>query len=164
MRCRRLQRFLLAFLDDELTQKQHQKVAVHLTACPSCAAALQSMEQTLSLVRTMDIHEPEEARWEAFLPALQQRLRQEEAASSQHRSMRQWFWYTFPRPTLVAFATALLLVSALPFVHDLWKTHATPIVVLSEGEDANLLTAVDFLKNLDLLEEVDVVEDTDTAL
>ncbi len=163
MRCRRLQPCLLALLEGTLTQKQHRKIAAHVAACPACAATLQSMQQTINLVRTMDVPELDETYWDAFLPTLQRRIRQD-VVPGRHRAPWHKIWHLVPRPALAALAASLLLVSALPLLRSVWQPQSVPSIVLLKGEEASLVADLDFLKHLDLLEEVDVVEDVDASL
>ena len=61
MRCRRIQRYLLALSEGALDPRRREKVETHVTACPACASALRSLQQTLHLVRGMDMPEPSAA-------------------------------------------------------------------------------------------------------
>ncbi|MGE3536724.1 MAG: anti-sigma factor [Candidatus Tectimicrobiota bacterium] len=162
MRCRRLQRRLLAYLEGELTPQQRQQMAAHLGGCTACSTLLQDMQQTWSLVQETPVVEPEEAYWEALLPTLQQRLRQEKRPS-RRRAFVQWLWHAVPRPALAALATSLLLVSLLPLMRVHWQPSSPPVLVLAGLEEVSGPAEVDFLKHLDLLEEVDVIEDADSA-
>ena len=164
MRCRRIQRYLLSLSEGELAPRRREKVATHVTACPACASALRSLQQTLHLVRGMDIPEPSAAFWEAFGPALHQRLRHEAAAYPERRRFSVRDLFVLPKPVLAAVAVSLLLVSSLPLMRWPWGQRTPPNVVLSGGEEASLTADLDLLKNLDLLEDVDVLEQFDTAL
>ena len=163
MGCRRIQRYLLAFSEGELAPKRRGKVATHVAACPACASALHSLQQTLHLVRDMDVPEPSAAFWEEFGPALHQRIRREAAAQPERRRFRVRDIFVLPRPVLAALALSLILASSLPLVHWHWGQRATPRVVLSRGEEASLIADLDLLKNLDLLEDVDALEQLDAS-
>lgn len=163
MSCRRLQPRLLALLEGTLTSKQQRKMVAHVATCPTCTTTLRDMQQTMALVRTMDVPEPAETYWDTFLSTLQQRIRQE-VVPGKRRSPRRKLWQMIPGPALAALAASLLLVSALPLLRSVWQHQAVPGVVLLNGEDAGIVADLDFLKHLDLLEEVDVVEDVDAAL
>lgn len=164
MGCRRIQHSLLAFSEGELDQKRREKVATHLAACPTCASALHSVQQTLHMVREMDVPEPSTAFWEEFGPALRQRIRREAAAPVERRRCRMRDVLALPRPVLATVAVSLILASSVPFLHWHWGQPAIPSVVLSGGEEASLAADVDLLKHLDLLEEADVLEQLDSAL
>jgi hypothetical protein len=164
MRCRQIQPHLLAFIEGELTQRKHGKVAMHVAACPACASALRSLQQTLHMVQALDVPEPSPVFWEAFGTALHQRIRQEEVAHSGRRRFNIRDLFLWPKPVLAAVAVSLILVGSLPFLHGHWGQKVTPGVILSGGEEASLAADLDFLKHLDLLEEVDVLEQFDTSL
>lgn len=161
MRCRRLQPYLLAWLEGDLPPQQRHQVEAHVAGCPACAAALQNMQQTLHLVRAMEVPEPEAAYWETFMPLLSQRMRQEEAASRRRRPLLPRLWQALPHPALAALVVGMLLVSAMPLLRTVWEPPARPVLVLSGGREEAMAADLDFLKHLDLLEEVDVMEDAD---
>ena len=164
MRCRRTQRYLLAFSGGELDPRRHGKVATHVAACPTCASALRSLQQTLHMVRDMDVPEPSAAFWEEFGPALHQRLRREATVPPQRRRFSVRDVFALPRPVLAALAVSLILASSLPLIRWPWERGAIPNVVLSRAEEASLAADLDLLKNLDLLEDVDALEQLDASL
>ena len=163
MRCRQTQRYLLAFSEAELNQRRHGKVAAHVASCLACASALRSLQQTLHLVRGMDMPEPSAAFWEEFGPALHQRLRREATVSPQRRRFNIRDLFVLPKPVLATVAVSLILASSVPFLPWHWGQRATPSIVLSGGEEASLTADLDLLKHLDLLEDVDVLEQFDTS-
>jgi anti-sigma factor RsiW len=163
MRCRRIQHYLLALSEGELDQRTHGKVATHVAACPACAAALRSLQQTLHMIRDLDMPEPAAAFWEEFVPALHQRIRREAAAQPERRRFRVRDIFVLPKPVLAALAVSLILASSLPLMHWPWGQRALPRVVLSMGEEASLTADLDLLKNLDLLEDVDALEQLDAS-
>ena len=164
MGCQRIQRYLLALSEGELDQRRRRKVAAHVAACPACASALHGLQQTLHMVRGMDMPEPSAAFWEEFGPALHQRLRREAAAPPERRRWSIRDLFALPRPVLATLAVSLILASSVPFLHWPWGQPAIPSVVLSGGEEASLAADLDLLKHLDLLEDADVLEQLDTAL
>lgn len=164
MRCQRIQRYLLALSEGELAPRRRGKVETHVAACPACASALRSLQQTLHLVRGMDMPELSAAFWEEFGPALHQRLRREATVPPERRRFSVWDLFVLPKPVLATVAVSLILASSLPFLRWPWVQQAPPSVVLSGGEEASLAADLDLLKNLDLLEDVDVLEQFDAAL
>ena len=163
MRCQRIQRYLLALSEGELDPRRRGKVATHVAACPACASALRSLQQTLHMVRSMGVPEPSAAFWDEFGPALHQRLRREAAASPERRRFSVRDLFALPKPVLAAVAVSLILASSLPLMHWHWGQRATPSVVLSRVEEASLTADLDLLKNLDLLEDVDTLEQLDAS-
>ena len=158
MRCRQIQPHLLAFIEGELTQRKRGKVALHVAACPACASALRSLQQTLYMVQTMDVPEPSAAFWEAFGTTLHQRIGCAEAAHPGRYRFPIRDLFLLPKPVLAAAAVSLILASSLPFLHGHWGQKATTSIVITGGGEASLAADLDFLKHLDLLEEVDVLE------
>jgi len=163
MRCRRIQHYLLALSEGELDQRTRGKVETHVAACPDCASALRSLQQTLHMIRGLDVPEPAAAFWEEFGPALRQRIRREAAAQPERRRFSVRDLFVLPRPVLAALAVSLILASSLPLMHWPWGQRATPRVVLSRVEEASLAADLDLLKNLDLLEDVDALEQLDAS-
>lgn len=164
MGCRRIQHYLLALSEGELDQRRRGKVATHVAACPACAFALHSLQQTLHMVRGIDVPEPSAAFWEEFGPALHQRIRREAAASPERRRFSIRDLFVLPKPVLATLAVSLILASSVPFLPWPWGQPAIPSVVLSRGEEASLAADLDLLKNLDLLEDADVLEQLDASL
>ena len=163
MRCQRIQPHLLAFIEGELKQRKHGKVAMHVAACPACTSAMRSLRQTLRVVQTIDVPEPSPAFWQEFGTALHQRIRRAEAAHRGRRRLHIWELFRLPRPVLAAVAVSLILVCSLPFLGGHLGQQRLPRLVLSGGEEASLAADLDFLKHLDLLEEVDVLEQLDPS-
>lgn len=164
MGCRRIQGYLLALSEGELDPRRRAKVTTHVAACPTCASALHSLQQTLLMVRGMDVPEPSAAFWEDFGPALHQRIRREAATPPERRRYRIRDLFVLPKPVLATLAVSLILASSVPLLHWHWRQQATPSVVLSRGEEASLAADLDLLKHLDLLEDADVLEQLDAAL
>jgi len=164
MRCRRIQRYLLTLREGELDQRRRGKVVTHVAACPTCASVLRSLQQTLHMVRGMDVPEPSAAFWEEFGPALHQRLRRETTTPPERRRFSVRDLFVLPKPVLATVAVSLVLASSVPLLHWHWGQRATPNVVLSGREEASLAADLDLLQNLDLLEDVDVLEQFDTSL
>jgi hypothetical protein len=155
---------LLAFIEEELPQRKHGKIALHVAACPACASALRDLQQTLHLVQAMDVPEPSLDFWEAFGTTLHQRIRRAEAVHSGPHRFHIRGLLLLPKPVLAAMAVSLMLASSLPFLHGHWGQKATPSIVITGGGEASVAADLDFLKHLDLLEEVDVLEQFDTSL
>ena len=65
-----IQRMLSAYLDDELTQADAQRVHVHLEDCEECRTALREMREIQRLTGEIEFRDPPEA----ALEALEQRL------------------------------------------------------------------------------------------
>lgn len=162
MRCQRIQPHLLAFIEGELKQRKHGKVARHVAACPVCASRMRSLRQTLRTVQTFDVPEPSPAFWQEFGTALHQRIRREDTVS-RGRRFQVWEPFRLPRPVLAAVAVSLILVCSLPFLSGHLGQQRIPRLVLSGGEEASLAADLDFLKHLDLLEEVEVLEQLDPS-
>jgi len=165
MRCQRIQAHLFAFLEGELRQRQHRRVAAHVATCAACATELRGLRQTLHLVQALEVPEPSAAFWEAFGPALRQRLRQETVVTPSQRRWPLKDFFLWPRPVLAAVAVSLILVGSLPFLYGPRGGHTPtlPGLLLSGGDEASLAADLDFVKHLDLLEEVEVLEQFDTA-
>jgi len=49
----RVSEMLSAYLDDELTPKERERVEAHLKECPACVAELRSLQQTVALLREL---------------------------------------------------------------------------------------------------------------
>ena len=161
MGCRRIQRYLLAFSEAELAPKRRGQVSTHVAACPACASALHTLQQTLHMVRGMDVPEPSAAFWEEFGPALHRRIRWEADVPPAPRRFSVRDLFMLPRPVLATLAVSLILASSVPFLP--WPWGRLPSVVLSTGEEASLTADLDLLQNLDLLEDADVLEQFDPS-
>ncbi|MFN3324386.1 MAG: zf-HC2 domain-containing protein [Bryobacteraceae bacterium] len=57
-----IQRMLSAYLDDELTQADSQRVRLHVEDCPECAATLQQMRELRELTAAVAFAEPPQER------------------------------------------------------------------------------------------------------
>jgi len=163
MGCRRIQRYVLALSEAELDQRRRDKVAAHVASCPACASTLHGLQQTLRMVRDLPVPEPSAAFWEAFGPALHQRIHREATAPVERRRRSIWNLSVLPRPVLATLAVSLILASSVPFLHWHWRQSVIPSVVLSRGEEASLAADLDLLKHLDVLEDADVLEQLDAA-
>ncbi len=65
-----IERLLSAYLDDELTQAEAQRVEVHLEACEPCRTALRELREIQQLTAGIEFRRPPEA----VLEAIERRL------------------------------------------------------------------------------------------
>jgi anti-sigma factor RsiW len=65
-----IERMLSAYLDDELTQAEAQRVELHLEVCASCRTALEEMRRIQQLTAQIPFRQPSEE----ALEAIEQRL------------------------------------------------------------------------------------------
>jgi hypothetical protein len=56
--CRDIRELLSAMLDDAATIEEQQRIAIHLTTCPRCQAALTELRRTMALLRDQGEVEP----------------------------------------------------------------------------------------------------------
>lgn len=59
-----LKRMVSAYLDNELTQAEAQRVRIHLEDCSECARAFDEMSRLRSMTSAAEFPEPPEDRWE----------------------------------------------------------------------------------------------------
>lgn len=75
-RCAKFRSLLSAYLDGELSPREHLDVQGHLQDCPACAASLESLKATCALIADL----PEIVPPPSFHAALSERVRAEAAA------------------------------------------------------------------------------------
>ena len=65
--CEQIKELLSGYLDNELTQQQSQRVALHVEQCESCRATLNQLEQLRAAIKGSDMPELEQDKIEALL-------------------------------------------------------------------------------------------------
>lgn len=65
--CEQISELLSGYLDNELTQQQSQKVALHVEHCETCRATLDQLEQLKAAIKGSDMPELEQHKIEALM-------------------------------------------------------------------------------------------------
>jgi predicted anti-sigma-YlaC factor YlaD len=126
----------------------------HLKACGSCAAELDSMRRTMTLLDE----------WQApadtspyFLTRLRARLHEEQA--------RPAGWLHWFRKPALAISMAVLMISSISLLQGTWdlkdKSNGRATVAMTPGTAVGDLQYLD--RNHDLLADFDMLDDLDTV-
>ncbi|MBI2855099.1 MAG: zf-HC2 domain-containing protein [Chloroflexi bacterium] len=105
MRCKRVGKKLLFYLDKELTAKEQQAIQSHLSACPSCRKELESLSTTQDVLRL-----GAQATATKVVPWAWFELRQCLSDLKGHRSVRFDTWRSRAREFVVRNATVQLVL------------------------------------------------------
>jgi anti-sigma factor RsiW len=139
MNCERMEKWLIAYLDERATAAERREVEAHLAVCIACRTRA---EQFRALWGVLD-----EAPAVEVSPAFDARLRARIAAEPPRRTL--WAWLA-PLPRLAFAATLLLALSV--WISSLPPNPAqnSPVAPSSEAE-------FKMIKDLPLLEDYDVL-------
>lgn len=164
MPCTRIQPHILACIEGELRPRLHRKVAAHLASCPTCQAEVQGLQQTLHLVQTLAVPEPEPVFWETLATTLRPHLQTQPV-----RVLTRWLGQArdllrVPKPVMAAVAVSLIVVGTLPWLHGQRRPPALPALGFSSGDETQIKAELDFFQYLDLLEDVEALEHLDGSL
>ncbi len=98
MTCKKYERLLVSYLDDELSEKDRKEVEDHIGSCPVCKEQARRLGLGLEVFRSIEAHEPA-TELSPYLPA-----RIAARAVEARRSQRLWrlrFGFAFGAMTLV---------------------------------------------------------------
>ena len=112
MKHRRIQKLLSAYLDDELSPREHEKVEMHLRMCDECTEVLSDFDQNSQWVA--DLRQPTPPGiWEA----VQEGIMREPPIKNRDRFSHLWRrWFFRPVPAAVGtFVTVCLMVALIYF-------------------------------------------------
>lgn len=156
MGCEAYRSTLIEYLDGNLTGGARAELEAHLAHCPGCREELRDLQETLTLIASMQVPEPPEAFWQQYLRELRQKV------APAPRLPRLWDWVAaLPLRPIPAMAVGIVLILAVfltwqssperPPMRDLTSLNLTQQLALSQD--------LDLLREMDLLEEIELLED-----
>lgn len=107
MKCKKAKKILKAFLDNELSAGEHQKVKQHLQACPECSQEAESLSRMWQLLLKI----PQEKEVPDVIPAVLRRISREDDRPFLRRIM-QWrssFQGSFATATVLAMIAGFVI-------------------------------------------------------
>lgn len=142
---------LIAYVRDELAERDRRQVADHLAGCAECARAVEDFRRILRDLGS-SVPEPPAIHWGAYGAELREKI--------EARRRRSWGWLGRPLPlALSAVAAGALLVLALQSGTD---RPAAP-VDLASLEETVVASRLDLLRQYPVLERLDLWEDWDVV-
>jgi len=66
MTCRDYKDLMMAYLDGELDERQHQSLQEHLSQCPACAKEMAEFQSIKQMTDNMTLAEPEDQIWQHY--------------------------------------------------------------------------------------------------
>lgn len=149
---------LIAYLKGELAERDHRRVASHVSTCAECTRALEDFRKILQDLAT-SVPQPPAIQWGAYRAELRQKL------EARPQPFRRWQWLLRPLPVALSAAVAgALLIFAFqsgtyrpPVTADLAFLEETAV-----ASRLDLLGQYAMLERLDLLEDLDVIRHLDT--
>lgn len=112
----RIERYLTAYADGELSERLRRKVVAHLEACPDCARELDLLLASDRLRKSAGLPRPSEDRWSAFKSGLSHALDgvdREVRKSARIREVRPIYGYYRRRAVAIAGVCAAVALFAL---------------------------------------------------
>src|SRR5262245_42074919 len=113
-RCSRARDLMPLMLVGEVAPDDEEFVRFHLQECAACRRETERLQTLLGSLATVEVPDPGEAYWDAFLPRLRRRIE-----GKRSRGSIRW---SIPWPALSA-ATAMLLLAGVLGVG--WRTQAS---------------------------------------
>jgi hypothetical protein len=140
MDCRKTKKLLGPFMDEELPEKERQKVADHLERCSACRHRLESLHKVEALSRQLVTVKPDETYWSTFLPRLRSRMARAQKRPTGQK-IREAFGRLFAPPVpwvriagAVAAAVLVFILGRAVVHHEarMRRVRALPKKLLSE--------------------------------
>ena len=123
MKHRRIQELLSAYIDDELSPKEHEAIKMHIHSCDECAEILSELKQNSQ--RITDLRQPTPPGiWEA----VQAQIVSGQQTKDRSRSSHAWYRWAFrPIPAVAGTFVLACLVFALVYLNPNQNYHDDPI-------------------------------------
>ncbi len=148
---------LIAYLKGELTERDHRRVADHLSTCADCTRAAEDFRKILQDLAT-SVPNPPAMQWGAYRSQLREKLE----AGQARKWGWEWLWRLLPVALSAALAGALLIFA---FQSGNYRPPVTPDLAFLEetavASRLDLLRQYSVLERLDLLEDLDVIRHLD---
>jgi anti-sigma factor RsiW len=111
----RIERYLTAYADGELSPRMRSKVEKHLESCASCARELDSLLASDRILKSRGVPPVSEARWRVFRAELDRALDRvdREAKRERRRYLEPLFGFERRRALAYAGAFAVVVVAVL---------------------------------------------------
>ena len=74
MTCQNYKDLMMAYLDNELEDKQRQVFAAHLKDCPQCSGELEEFKKLKKMTDEVTLVEPEDRLWEQYWASVYNRI------------------------------------------------------------------------------------------
>jgi anti-sigma factor RsiW len=145
---------LIPYLRGELAPADHERVAAHVAACPTCRHATEESRAVLQALAARQVAPPL-VDWGRYQAEVRER-----AAG---RAQRRWWTRPVPRLAGAAMLTVMLLVGVRG-LQRLTEQRAPELGALEEtalGAQLPLLREYRVVERLDLLENLDVIRQLD---
>ena len=144
---------LIAYVKGELTERDHRRVADHLSACADCASAIEDFRKILQGLASSAPRAPE-IHWGAYRAELRQKL--------EARRRPSWGWQRLLGPVPVALSAAV--AGALLIFAFQSGTYRPPVTAdLAFLEETAVASRLDLLRQYSMLERLDLWEDLDVV-
>ena len=112
MKCRAICRELSAYLDGELSARQHRTIDEHLEQCPGCREQLAALKKTVSLMGTLEPPTPPHGFTEAVQRSIDKQIAAGEQLPARTWTRRLFFPLRVKLP-IEAFASIIILMAVL---------------------------------------------------
>ena len=112
MRCKKLRKIYLKYIDDELSEQERQFVEKHIQDCPDCAGEISSLEKMRSLLQTAAKVEVSDQYWDTYWDRLERKLPAEPAQVTLASRMSDFFAEMFRRPVIIGQVTISVIFLA----------------------------------------------------
>ncbi len=109
MKCERVKKLLVDYIEDALSRRKRQAIELHLSNCPLCSEEFLSIRRLRERLSSLEPPDRDSRFWENFNARLSGKLAQEEASVS-----RRPDWLPM-RPLAAAAAVAIALAVSLVF-------------------------------------------------
>jgi anti-sigma factor RsiW len=74
MTCREYKDLMMAYVDDEMDERQRRAFEEHVAACPGCAEELAQFQQLKTLTDSAALAEPEDRVWQQYWDSVYNRI------------------------------------------------------------------------------------------
>ena len=144
MKCQKVKKHLIDYLEGTLSSRKREAIRLHLHACEACAKEEQDLSEVLGKVRTLDPRDPGETFWEEFPAQVKQKwLTTQVDTTSTLRDRLSW-WFDpmqYSRRWLLAGSSVLFVALASILIFHFSSPPQSPPVTQREEWKPLLLGA-----------------------
>lgn len=153
MNCRQIKRFLILFLDGQLSQDQSLKINEHLEKCRDCSKEAVFLKESWDLLKQDEPVVPTGS----FKTDFWKRLAQEELVFEKKRGIV--FPGLKPRLAAVFSLVGVILICGVYVTNFLSDKGIKNLAVLINDKDISMLKNLDLMEDLDVIENIPVLEE-----
>jgi hypothetical protein len=115
MRCKKVQKLIIAYLDNELSNRRQYAIQIHIARCPNCSAELESYQKLNGIIEQCPkVEDRSPLFWQNQIKAIEQKVATVQSGKKPEPAIQlrryQPVWYKFAAATATISIVAIILI------------------------------------------------------